>query len=80
MQEQWNQTESQNAKYIYGWCFFPCVIGMGLYCCGANLKLKIAVPTPIITCLSVYLKDTFWMVKAKLIPNTEVKYLFDRYF
>lgn len=47
---------------------------------GLNLKLKIAVPTLIVTCLSVYLKDTFWLVKPKLILNAEVKELSDRFF
>lgn len=66
--------------FICAAVFFPCEVGMGWNCCGANLKLKIALSTPIITCLSVYLNDKFEMVKAKLVLNTEVKYLFDRYF
>ena len=66
--------QKMQSTFMGGTVFFPCEIGILIWLWG-NLKLKIAVPTLIATCLSVYLKDTFCLVKAKLVLNTEVKEL-----
>lgn len=74
--EQWNQTESENVKYIYVRnCLFPLWNRNGLMQLWGKFKIKNSSSYSDSYMFKCVFKRCILMVKARLILNTEVKEL-----